>query len=130
MFDLSTTFPRRYRLQMRVYLQFGSWRYSYELVGAKGGLHLHVTGPHNYDGADHWSAGLEAHSRTPLHEVEAPSHDECWLLKCPCWHDGTSLYAQEAYLPLVLGGAHESVFRRLVRDADERWGAKETMTDG
>jgi hypothetical protein len=124
MLDLPTDLSRKYRYQFRVSFLFGTWRYSYELVGARGGIHLHVDGPHKY-GGEHYSAGLELHSRTPLYRDAAPDHEECWLLKCPCWHDGTSLHAQEAYLPLVLAGEHGEVFRRIVSRADEQWPADE-----
>jgi hypothetical protein len=119
--DLPTDLSRRYRYKIEVSLHFGHWAYDYSLVGARGGLNLHVTGPHTYDGGEHWGAGLELHSRTPLHGDTAPTHDECWLLKCPCWHDGTSLYAQEHFLPMVIAGDHTRVFRELVRYADDRW---------
>ena len=129
MLDLPTNLPRRYRYQLRVSLRFGNWNYSYELIGAKGGLHVHVSGPHKYDDADHWSAGIEVHSRTPMNGDEAPSHDHCWLLECPCWHDGSSLYAQEQYLPMILAGNHGAVFRRMVYDADQRWAKQEEHSD-
>jgi hypothetical protein len=106
---------------MRIIRRFGEWEYSYELMGAKGGLQLHVSGPHVFDGGEHWSAGLELHGRAPLYGNDAPSHDNCWLLNCPCWHEGTSLHAQEHYLPHVLTGAHDFVFASMVRRADEQW---------
>lgn len=121
MLDLPTDLPRRYRYQLRIHLFAGKWRYDYELIGAHGGMNLHVDGPHRYDGSTHWSAGFEIHSRTPMNGDMPPSHDQCWLLHCPCWHDGTSMYAQEHYLPMVLAGHHEAVLRSMIRDADERW---------
>jgi hypothetical protein len=120
MLTLPTDLSRNYRYKLSLSL-LGTWHHSYELIGAKGGLNLHVSGPHHYDNMDNWSAGLETHSRTPLYGDTAPSHDLCWLLQCPCWHDGTSMYAQEHYLPMVLAGDHERVFRELVRYADDRW---------
>lgn len=126
MLDLPTDLPRRYRCQLRVWRRAGgAWECSYEPIGARGGVHLHVAGPHHYDGGEHWSAGLEFHGRAPLdcQAEQPPSHDVCWLLNCPCWHDGTSLYAEEEYLPLVLAGSHATVFRSLIHDADKRWPA-------
>lgn len=122
--DLPNDLPRRYRYSFRAWFFAKAWRYSYELVGASGGMHLHISGPHHYDGQDNWSAGLECHWRQPPHYMrhDPPSHDECWLLKCPCWHDGTSLHAQEHYLPMFLNGRHARIFHELVRDADERLG--------
>lgn len=121
MLDLSTDLPKQYRYSYKAKLWAGKWRVDYELVGRHGGVHLHVSGPHNYDGEDHYSAGLEVHYRSPPEYMQndPPSHDECWLLKCPCWHDGTSLYAQEGYLQIVLMAAHEHVFRKLASDADD-----------
>ena len=119
--SLPTDLLKRYRYAFSAKLFAGCWRYDYSLVGAKGGMNLHITGPHNSGGSDHWTAGLETHSRTPMHGDEAPSHDECWLLKCPCWHDGTSSYAEETYLPMHMAGRHGAVFHQMVRDADERW---------
>jgi len=120
MLNLPTDLPRKYRYKLEVSL-FGTWRYNYQLIGARGGVNLHVSGPHIYNGTENWAAGIELHSRTPLYGESAPSHDECWLLKCPCWHDGSSLYAQDHFLPMVIAGDHERVFRELVRYADEHW---------
>ena len=117
MIDLPDDLPRRYRYALNSCLRFGKWNHSYELVGARGGLHLHISGPHKYDSGEHWSAGLEFHSRVPLRD-EPPSHDRCWLLDGPCWHDGTSLYAQEHYLPMVIAGEHRRIFLSLIHDAD------------
>lgn len=121
MTKLPPDLPNRYRYEYRVFSRFGGWAHSYELVGAKGGLHFHVTGPHNYDGHDHWSCGLEMHSRTPLYSDCAPHHDNCFLLKAPCWHDGTTLHAEEVYLPMFRAGDHGAIFRQLVRRADDQW---------
>jgi hypothetical protein len=104
------------------------WEHSYELIGRHGGLHFHVL-EHGAEmlkqGCDPFGAGLEVHYRQPPDGMAGlpPSHDECWLLKCPCWHDGTSLYAQETLLPMweQLRGIPESVFRFLAHDADSRF---------
>lgn len=42
--------------------------------------------------------GVEIH-RTPA-EGETPDNDDCWILKGPCCHDGSSLYASETVNPL------------------------------
>ena len=125
MLNLPTDLPISFKYKIGVSLFAGSWHYNFSLIGARGGVNLHVSGPHNYGGVDHFSAGLEFHHRQPIHDSDyPPSHDECWLLKCPCWHDGTSLYAQEEYLPRVLSGDYEGVFRRLVLDAKDRFAPK------
>ena len=124
MIELPTDLTRRYRYKYTAGLFAGSWRYDYQIIGAKGGANLHISGPHNYDGLDHWSAGLELHSRTPLYEDRPPDHDECWLLKCPCWHDGTSSYAQDEFLPLFLQADHHRIFRRMIDWADDKLGGE------
>ena len=120
---ISADLPRQYRYHYEQRLWAGSWRCSYNIVGARGALSLNISGPHVYDGRENWSAGLETHWRAPPDYMrnDPPSQDECHILKCPCWHDGTSLYAQEVYLPMALAGRHEDIFRRMVAEADERF---------
>ena len=104
---------------------FGNPRHSWRLIGALGGIELHISGPHKYEGREEYSAGLEMHYRAaPDYKAgDAPSHDHCWLLKCPCWHDGTSLYAQEHYVPLwfALRGDHDAMFDHLQGEYRERF---------
>lgn len=124
MLKLPTDLPRKYRFEMKQYFRYGTWEREWALVGRHGGVHLHISGPHKYDNTENWSAGLEFHYRNPpdYMENDAPSHDECWLLHCPCWHDGTSLYAQERYLPMALAGDDAGILRSMTRDADEKFG--------
>lgn len=121
MIKITTDLPTKFKYRYVTKLSFGRWDHSYELIGAHGGLILRVSGPHQYNGADNWSAGLELHSRTPLYGDTAPDHDMCWLLNCPCWHDGTSSWAQEYFLPMVLNGDHDRIFRAMATRADEQW---------
>jgi len=39
------------------------------------------------------SGGIELHYQIPpdYMDDQAPSHQDCWLLNSPCWHDGSSL---------------------------------------
>jgi hypothetical protein len=122
MINLPKDLPRHYRYEYRVTFTHGTWRHDYIAVGAKGGVNLHVSGPHTFDGGDHWSAGIELHSRTPFHDRNrAPDHDQCWVLHAPCWSDGTSTYAQKYFLPMVMEGDHERIFRQMVRWADDQF---------
>ena len=68
------------------------------------------------------SCGLEFHHTracvgTLISSDEAPHHTRCWLTGEPCWHDGTSTYANESVWPVVQGylerGEHEEIFRFL-----------------
>ena len=108
---------------------FGHGRHDWFVIGARGAIHLHISEPSDakYDCV----AGLEFHYRSPpdYMEDQAPSHDVCWVLKCPCWHDGTSLYARETLWPLIEGwlrtGDHEVIFRCLEAEADRIFGDAE-----
>lgn len=74
-----------------------------------------------------WSAGFETHSPTPT-ECRPPAHGECWALsgRC-CWHDGSSLYAEESWLPAWLRNPHDhhAIFRRLAEEYMRRFEPQE-----
>jgi hypothetical protein len=118
--------PREYRYVYKLWLFAGHWKHNYHLVGRWGGLNFHITdfGEERLAAIpDRYSAGLECHYRQPPDYMrnDPPSHDCCWLLKAPCWHDGTSIYAQETLLPLFDGKDHVRMFVHLAKEADERF---------
>lgn len=113
----------KYRCKFKIYERFSDWAAMFEIVGAKGGVHYHVSRYKDTNGSTSYSSGLEFHYRTPPDYMKdkPPSHDECFLLKCPCWHDGTSLYASEVYEPMFLRGDYSGIFRQMERDAEEKF---------
>jgi len=90
----TTNLSKRFRVKITSLFRFNAWSHSFNFIGADGAISLNISGPHVYGGQDNWSAGLEEHRRAPNEHRRAdpPSHDECHVLKCPCWHDGSSLY--------------------------------------
>lgn len=84
-------------------------RHMWTAVGEKGGIHIWAQ-PHLPDFAERWGekffGGIEKHSKVAMYEYNAgkPDHKDCWLLKCPCWHDGSSLYFSERIGPLLQEG--------------------------
>lgn len=104
--------------QFRMYWRFDRYAYSYEVVGAKGGVALNISS-YGKEGDEHngWSAGIEYHRRESP-DGSAPDHDRCYLLNCPCWHDGSSLYAQETWLPRHLHSSTEDVLLGLQHEAE------------
>lgn len=108
----------------------GSVRHQWELIGPRGGVHLFaIISDRHSDPV----GGLETHwmLEPPDYMSEsAPSQMRCWLLNCPCWHDGTSLYASETLWPIVepmlRAGDHKSVFRLLEREADRAFRCEES----
>jgi hypothetical protein len=118
---------RQYRCKYEYSKPFGSPNHVYTVIGARGAMHFHVTDMGEAK-ADEWlrySGGLECHYRAPPSYMadQAPSQDACWLLKCPCWHDGTSLYASERVIPFWLSAPndHERMFQVLIREYEDRF---------
>lgn len=86
---------------------FDQVRHQWSLRGPKGGISFHVSLWEGKDAEKHDrfggpTAGLEFHhGYDPTGGQEAAHHAQCWLLKGPCWHDGTSLYASETLWPMI-----------------------------
>lgn len=74
----------------------GEVTHIWSVVGEAGGLHLWIT-----VGGTRPYGGVEIHYRTPPDYMsdKEPSQEHCWLLDGPCWHDGSSLYAEEVWIP-------------------------------
>lgn len=70
-------------------------------IGPEFAMHIHITDRGAEDQFSRYYGGLEFHYRTAPDYLsdKAPSHTDCWLLKAPCWHDGTSVYASEVIIP-------------------------------
>lgn len=83
----------------------GSWNHSYSVETEHGAIELHITEyPDGLSGKPmESSGGVEFHYRKPPDYMKgkAPSHPECIVLgRNPCWHDGSSTWAMEHFLPL------------------------------
>jgi hypothetical protein len=98
--------------------------HTWSILGADAGMHLWIRGYGGKDDDLRWSGGLEIHYRYPPEHMQnqPPSSDTCWLLKCPCWHDGSSLVASEIWIPRWHRNPHDhdGMFRALCRDLDAR----------
>jgi hypothetical protein len=108
----------------------GYARHIWQVIGPKGGVHFTAN---FYKEGEPPSCGLEFHhsreGRTDYQLGVAPSQSPCWLLGEPCWHDGTSSYANDNLWPMFSGwlqnGAHEDIFRSLEREYKSRFERKE-----
>ncbi len=111
-----------YRCKYEYSRRHGNPFHVWSLIGAHGGLHLHI-------GEFAEDSGIEVHYRTPpdYMENQPPSDDHCWLLKTPCWHDGSSLQATEVWIPLwkSLNGDHDAMFDALRQEAAQRFDQNE-----
>lgn len=121
---IPTDFPTGLKLSYRLNLWAGRWRHSYVIEGAKGAMEFTVS---EY-GKDHErGSGLEMHSVSPRGDC-APDNGLCQAVSFrPCWHDGTSLYAQEKLLPQweECGGDHGYVFNMLLLEYRKHFGKDE-----
>jgi len=87
----------------KVSLRGGHEEHIWSLVGERGGIHVNawLAPPIKGYYAEHrWLGGIEGHSPIPReYESETPSHEHCWLIDGPCWHDGSSLQFSEQLAP-------------------------------
>lgn len=119
----------KYQFKYEYSRPFGAARHVWTCVGAKGAVHFHVSdmGQERAEkyGGERYVGGLETHYRSPPDYMadQAPSHPTCWLLKCPCWSDGTSLYASERLIPFwrLEPDNHDRIFAMLEREYEERF---------
>lgn len=102
-----------YRCKYELCFNFGIKKHIWSVVNAAGGIHLHIS-----QHGESVYGGLELHSRTPLYGSDrAPTGENCWLIGGPCWHDGSSLAAEEYWIPLWKSGAdHEAILGQLCNE--------------
>lgn len=92
---INAMLPDGFGWHYKAYLRGGRVEHEWAVVDKEnGGIHVH--GFHCDYGMSmgrEWFGGIEVHRLTPpdYGDQENPSHDHCWLLNAPCWHDGTSL---------------------------------------
>lgn len=78
----------------------GRQRDIFGLVGSLGGVHFWVE-QYVYEGEKKRFGGVEKHSRKPFNwSGEVADNSECWLIGGPCYHDGSSLMAEERFIPI------------------------------
>jgi len=114
----------KYRCSYEYSQKWGKPQHVWTCIGAHGALHLHIHDA-QCDKYGRYSGGIEIHYRTPPEHMadDAPSSDDCWLLKCPCWHDGSSLQATEDWIPFWLADPHDhdGIFKRLESEMSQRF---------
>lgn len=91
--------------------------HTWTCIGGVGAIHLHIRAYKRDAEIFDWTSGIEYHSRRPFKHAphDAPNHADCWLLNEPCWHEGSSLYAQEVWFPRWKAEphAHDQMFDAL-----------------
>ena len=82
----------------------GSLTHTWFLQGEQGAVHVWATAAPESNLFSHYHyGGIEVHHKTPPDYMEdrEPSHERCWILDAPCWHDGSSLQFEEAVAPAL-----------------------------
>lgn len=97
----------------------GDLRHSFAVIGPKGAVEFW------FHTDDMECSGFEKHSRTGAGHWDSdttPSHPSCGLLDGqPCWHDGTSLWASEYWVPGYEAAGEDWVWNRLERAYAEQF---------
>ena len=98
--------PDGLRWTYRAIIRDARLTHEWALAGEKGGIHIHGWQCEYFSqpGLIEWMGGIECHwAANPPEWMEAdkPSHEHCWLLDGPCWHDGTSLGFSENIAPYL-----------------------------
>lgn len=95
-----------------------AWWHHYVVTGERGAVEFQYCIIKDFG----HTAGLEVHWVKPPSFMDAskPSHENCPWLGKPCWHDGTSTYAQEHYVPLIELG-ETAIFNELRREYKSRF---------
>jgi len=93
--------PDRMVWTYRQTLRGGRVNHEWTLVSDIGGVHIHGFRCGYDDYQPEWLGGIEYHWATApdYMDAEKPSHEHCWLLGKPCWHDGSSLQFSEQIAP-------------------------------
>jgi hypothetical protein len=94
--------PEGMHFQYIMALRHGRTNHMWALSNKAGAIHISGW-QHEWDGRAEWLGGVECHwpSAPEWARNDKPSHDHCWLLEGPCWHDGSSLYFSEQLAPYL-----------------------------
>ena len=116
------------KLERRMMLNRHKWNFA--VIGKRGAVHFWRRAPKcdetYFSELNDVCSGVEQHSRTPLYDGNKPAdHERCWMTEGPCWHDGSSLYSEDVYMPLWfscnLDGDYEPLWRKLEAEYQRRF---------
>lgn len=104
---------------------FGYPSHRWIAIGPDFALDFHVCDHDSIaDALERYIGGIEVHYRSPpvYMNDSAPSHDYCEILKCPCWHDWSSLQASDVWIPRWLSDPynHDRMFEFLKEEMECR----------
>jgi len=104
---------------VRKYFEYPDGRKEWCVTGDFGSLSFWATEVSEQSksifGADYYG-GVETHyneKSKPNYLGENSSHDDCICNAGKCWHDGTSLWASEYWIPYVLPRGADAIWKAL-----------------
>ena len=119
--------PSGFRYELAHRYRFGEWEWRYRVEGRDGACEFWVrTSPFTSVGQREHYGGFEVHRAAPAIDDGPPDHGRCEALsERACWHDCSSLYAEEYWVPKWERDKndHEGIFRSLVGEYRTRFGA-------
>jgi len=73
------------------------------------------------------SGGVEIHRSLPddYQNPDQPDHLDCWILGGKCWHDGSSLWASEHWIPMLESNGEEAVWQALYAEHKRQFGSED-----
>jgi len=114
---------------VKKYFEYPEDRKEWCVTGEYGSLCFWVTAY-----KDSHYGGVESHynekSRPEYLSEKDPSHDDCHANGGKCWHDGTSLWASEYWIPYILPQGNDGIWRTLQNYYDERIIPEENKHNG
>ena len=93
----------KFKKEYKYYQRYGeNMGHMWTVICRYGAKYITIHEYKNSNGIIDFSGGIETLWLSPPDYMkhEAPHHQHCWLLKAPCWHDGSSLYVSEKIIPL------------------------------
>lgn len=96
--EVAAAVPEGLVWSYRIIVRGGRDSHTWTLIGDRGGIHVDAWESSSNFRDDRWMGGIEAHAPTGDGK---PSHEHCWLIGKPCWHDGSSLQFSEQIAPYL-----------------------------
>lgn len=111
---------------------YSDGRVEWAVTGIYGTLSFHVTTYLLGEEVRRWG-GVEAHynetSRPSYMANKPPDYTDCHMNGGRCWHEGTSLWADEYWIPKVLHRGDEAIFEELEKHYENKLSPEQPDTE-
>lgn len=120
--SLIKTLPEKFIWQYRIVLRGGFPEHIWILSSDKGAVHISAR-PSEWEKRFKWIGGIECHWTEPPEwaDAEKPSHDHCWILGKPCWHDVNADLSGEDYASAAWKDGDQKEITALLENTFREW---------